>query len=139
MDLPTELIAVRKVCFTSPAHLVSCKPYVGRRAAHDRKWLSRPEAQLRIETQALIVVAGLHQPHAGSTPLGGTVEDVLHQKSADASLLCRRVDRDRTDPDNLRAFIHEIASRDFSISHGNDSIEAGMPDEHRQKPRRNLG
>jgi hypothetical protein len=71
--------------------------------------------------------------------LGGTVEDVLHENSADPSLLCRRVDRDRTDPDNLRAFIHEIASYDFSITKGNYRIEAGMLEEHRQEPGRNLG
>jgi hypothetical protein len=64
---------------------------------------------------------------------------MLHEKSPDPSVLCRRVDRDRTDPDNLRAFIHEIASDDFSITNGNYRIEAGMLKEHRQESRRNLG
>src|SRR5579875_2584769 len=62
----------------------------------------------------------------------------LHEPATDASVLLRRIDRDRSDADNRPALVEEVAAQNTIIALGHHGVEARMGKKHAEQPRRNL-
>jgi hypothetical protein len=84
------------------------------------------------------VVAVLNQPNAGEVAGSCALDNSLHQTAPDPTVLRRRIDGDRAETGDRRAFVEEIAAEYASILLGHDAIEPGMVDQHRGEAHRNL-
>jgi hypothetical protein len=69
---------------------------------------------------------GLYQPHSGEPALARTVQHRFHQEAADALVLHRRVDRDRSDSGNRGSFIQTVAADDPAVQLGDHAEMTGM-------------
>src|SRR5262249_20624595 len=105
---------------------ISDQFHLGWRAAHDRKRLAGAKPKLCIETKGLIVVCGLRQPHAWEFSLFGTRQYILHQGTTKALPLNNRVNRNRSNSGNLRAFIKKITADNAPVEFRHDRIEFRM-------------
>ena len=100
---------------------------------HARQQIPDLEAELGIERQRPVVVGGLHQPDSRRGPVGDPAQNILHECSADPTVLHPGVNGDWANTNDGRPLVKEVAADDAPVDLGHNGVEARMTQEHRQQ------
>jgi len=81
----------------------------------------------------------LHQADSRKTPFAGAIQHSLHELPPNAPILRLRIDGDRPNPRDGRAFIHAVAADNAPIGFRDHAVETRMRKEHPHKTNAGLG
>src|SRR3984957_3212784 len=110
VNVAAQLVAPFNVALFCNADIVTGKLGIGLGSLQQRQGFAGDKPELRVETKRAIVVARLYQTNPCGFFCRCPIEYGTHQASADSVILHFRSDRDRADPKNSRAFVHEVAA-----------------------------
>ena len=70
------------------------------------------------------MIADLDEPNPDGSALGGPLEHGAHERPSDPSILCGRINADRTDGGDRPPFVEERAADDPALALRDDPVEA---------------
>lgn len=85
------------------------------------------------------MIPRLQQPHAQTTVGPDPGQHVLHELTPDRLVLDGRVDRDRSQPSNVRPLVQEVATHDAAVELCHYAVEARVLQQPADQPGRSLG
>src|SRR5438309_8789375 len=139
-----QLCGGAEIGFPGQSNRPTIRYLADRRTLHNRKRLTRIEAEFCIQRERTIVKCRLHQPYPRTRTFVSPVDHRLHQQASHTPILRSRIDRDRSDSCNRGTLIQAIASYNLAVDFCDDAVETGMGEKRLQQTdadfsRRNIG
>ena len=132
---PVAFLQIRHACGT---YAVARSRRLDRRPLHRGYRLTRIKPKLGVKRKRPVVKGRLQQARALETAFRGARQHRFHKRAPDALILNLRIDGNRPNARNRRAFVKAVAAQYLPARFGNHAIETGMSEHHGKDARRHL-